>query len=184
MKLPRIKLPERDRTPKNKTPWLITRIENGLKAVNVKDSRILGFSPVKELPTRYFEFDRIYGQGAFAGCGPLRVIELFDELREVTPRTVGYICGQYNYILRPDGIRRQNRKNMAESFFSDETLRTTSTTSFLQIENEADSGESTVHGEGSEFQDDDGSGGFPTECSDDDGDRERTSTAESDRSVD
>ena len=154
MKFP--KIPERDKTPKHKTPWLITRISNGLKAVNVKDSPIIGYRPVKGVETKYFEYDRIYGKGAFSGAGILKVNDLFDELRERTPMTIGYIFEPYNYLLRTDGIRQQNRETGDELFFSDETLRNSNVATFLRLTDETDQSRDEVYSEGSEFADDDG----------------------------
>lgn len=155
MKFP--KLPERDRTPKQKTPWLLTQIENGVKAVNVKDS-LLGFRPVKAVDTKYFEYDRIFGKNAFNGAGILKVLDLFDELRTLTPRTIGYIFGQYNYLTRFDGIRQQHREDGTELFFSDETLRNSNVATFFELNYETNTCRQEVHGEGSEQSADDGPG--------------------------
>ncbi len=156
MRLP--KLPERDRTLRHKTPWLITRIANGLKAVNVKDSTVLGYRPVKGVETKYFEYDRIYGKGAFNGAGILKVMDLFDELKILTPLTIGYIFEPYNYLLRFDGIRQQDRETGDELFFSDETLRNSNVATFLRLTDEADNSGEEVYSEGPEQQNDDCAG--------------------------
>ena len=55
-------------------PWFLETVQNGLKATNVKESSI-GITENKKIPTQYFEYDRIFGQGAFESA--LKVPEMF-----------------------------------------------------------------------------------------------------------
>lgn len=106
--------------PKTINPWLLETVENGLRATNVKEL-LDDIRADKTIPVKYFEYDRLQGKGAFQA--PLRVMEMFSELKSITPKTIGYIFGGYKYLYISDGILRRNHETGKESFYSDETLR-------------------------------------------------------------
>ena len=112
-----------DQYKENKTakPWLITRVQNGLKAVNGEPT-LMRFAVNKKIPVKYYEYDRIYGRGAFASAGILKVNDLFGELQDVTPYTEYFIFEESNYHTRDDGILVKNRNTKQECFYSNETL--------------------------------------------------------------
>lgn len=144
---------------KTKKPWLITRVQNGLKAVNGEPT-ILRFAVNKKFPTQYFEYDRIYGRGAFSESGIMQVNKLFGELQEITPRTEYFIFGDWNYYTREDGILATNRRTKKELFLSNETILNKSVSVFLQLEetskhgriDESDSDREEVYRQGSELK--------------------------------
>ena len=112
------------------TPWLIVKVANGLKAVNGKPSRIKFFVD-KKLPVKYYEYDRIFGKGAFTTV--MRVMDIFGELQSITPKTEHFIFEGHNYINRDDGILRKNHKTKEEQFFSNETLRNENIANYFSL---------------------------------------------------
>lgn len=120
---------EKDRRSQKKNPWFLETVQNGLKATNVKETST-GIRPTKT-EVQYFEFDRIFGQGAFDV--PLRMPEMFDELKEITPKTKGFIFGPHKYLYHRGGILRVRHDNGRESFFSDETLKNESVACYLNL---------------------------------------------------
>ncbi len=117
--------------PKTKNPWLLETVENGLRATNIKETQD-SIRADKAIPVQYFEYDRLFGGGVFET--PLRVIEMFDELKDITPQTIGYIFSDHKYLYISGGILRRNHITGNESFFSDETLRNQSIACYLSLE--------------------------------------------------
>ena len=122
--------PEKDTRPKTINPWFLETVQNGLKATNVKESSI-GITENKKIPTQYFEYDRIFGQGAFESA--LKVPEMFSELQNITPKTKGFIFGRHNYFYHGNGILRIGHNAGKEAFFSDDTLRNESVACYLSL---------------------------------------------------
>lgn len=121
-------------------PWLIEQVKNGLKAVNVKiltDSLRI----TKKIQTQYFENDRIYGTGAYVGESVLKVIDMFDELRAITPNTIGYIYDRRKYLYHNGGILRKDLQTKEEEFFSEKTIRNENVDNFFQLTQETDENE-------------------------------------------
>lgn len=114
-------------------PWVIEEISNGLKA---KSMKLLGGMLTirnKKISVQYFEFARIYGQDAFREEGILKVMEMFDELKAVTPKTIGYVFKDNSYINFKRGILKRNNKTGEENFYSEETLRNENISNYLQL---------------------------------------------------
>lgn len=122
--------PKSVKLPKTKNPWLLETVENGLRATNVKEL-LDDIRADKDIPVKYFEYDRLFGGGVFDA--PLRVIEMFDELKAITPKTKGYIFSGHKYLYISGGILRRNHKTGKESFFSNETLRNQSIACYLNL---------------------------------------------------
>jgi len=118
------------RPEKTKNPWLLETVENGLRATNIKEL-LDDIRPDKSIPVKYFEYDRLFGGGAFTA--PLKVMEMFNELQVITPKTIGYIFAGYKYLYISDGILRRNHESGRESFFSNETLRNQSIACYLNL---------------------------------------------------
>lgn len=166
----RQKTPKLDQVTKENTcafPWVITKVVNGLKAVNGKPTAVRFFIN-KKLPVQYYEYDRIFGRGAFAETGILRVNDLFDELKEITPFTEYFVFGENDYINRDDGILKKHHKTGAELFFSNETLQNENIANYFQLtyndqpeaeeveieiesDNEDDTDRDTVHNNSTEL---------------------------------
>jgi len=123
-----------DRPQINSTtnPWLIEQVKNGLKAVNVKILTDL-IRPDKKLPAVYFENDRIQGTGAYASDGILKVMDMFDELQDLTPKTIGYIFNNKKYLYHCGGILRIDTRSKDEEYFSGKTLRNENIDNFFQL---------------------------------------------------
>jgi hypothetical protein len=122
--------PKPVKLPKTKNPWLLETVENGLRATNVKEMQD-GIREDKGIPVKYFEYDRLYGTGAFTA--PLKVMEMFGELQSITPRTIGYIFGDHKYLYATGGILRRNWKTKKEAFYSDETLRNENIACYMNL---------------------------------------------------
>ncbi len=143
---------------RTKKPWLISRVQNGLKAVNGEPT-LVRFSRNKKIPVKYYEYDRIYGRRAFKDDGVMKVYDLFDELKEITPKTEYFIFGDCNYINRHDGILVKNRTTKKEEFFSSATLANHNIAVYFNlIEYEDDSNGSVIYAEGSEHKKIEGGG--------------------------
>jgi len=116
-------------------PWVIEEISNGLKA---KSMRFAGGKLTmrnKKIPIQYFEYDRIYGRLAFVDKGILKVMDMFDELKEVTPKSIGYIFKDNSYLNYDNkGILKRNNKTGEEDFYSEETLRNENIFNYLKLE--------------------------------------------------
>lgn len=128
-----ISLPILDKTPRpptTKNPWLLETVENGLRATNIRESQD-DIRPDKSIPVKYYEYDRLFGGGVFTA--PLKVLEMFDELRAITPKTKGYIFAGHKYLYISGGILRKNHETGKESFFSNETLRNQSIACYLNL---------------------------------------------------
>ena len=115
---------------KTKNPWLLETVENGLKATNIFDSTD-SIRPNRSIPIQYFEFDRLFGKGAFQT--PLKVMDMFGELQDITPRTKGFIFGEHKYLYHGLGILRVNHETNEEAYFSRETLRNENVSCYLGI---------------------------------------------------
>ncbi len=116
--------------PKTKDPWLLETVENGLRATNIRE--FTGMIKVNRgIPVQYFEDDRIYGHGAF-DCA-LKVLDMFDELRDITPRTRGFIFGSHKYLYHGKGILKEHIETGRESFFSNETLMNENISCYLNL---------------------------------------------------
>lgn len=113
---------------KTKNPWWLEKVENGLKATNIRESSGI---PDRKIPIQYFEYSRIFGKGAFTA--PLKVLEMFDELKKITPQTKGFIFSDHKYLYHNSGILKVNRKNGKEAFFSQDTLRNESVSCYLEL---------------------------------------------------
>lgn len=83
------------------------------------------------IDSQYFEYDRINGTGAFETI--LKVTELFDELRDITPHTIGYIYKENIYLHKNKGILKRNIETGEESFYSEESLRNENLCNYLQL---------------------------------------------------
>jgi len=156
----------KDQTPVNphrkvKSPWLIEEISNGLKAKNVKVIGGVVVASNKKVGVQYFEFDRIYGRGAFNSEGYLRVMDMFDELQEVTPKSIGYIFKDSIYLnYQNKGILKRNNKSGKEDFYSEESLRNENIANYLQLDDcnqdstyeEEDTDREDLHNQNSELQ--------------------------------
>lgn len=118
----------KDNRPSFKHPWKIEQVENSLKCRCV---RKMSGIPIDKVATQYFELDRINGTGAFNS--PLKVMEMFDELKELTPRTIGYFYGDHWYLNFNKGILKRNKNTNQESFYSEETLRNKSLSVYLNL---------------------------------------------------
>ncbi len=138
-----LKIFERKNTPKLnkiksspsdtcKKPWSITKVENGLRAVNGNPTTVK-FWPTKDIPVKYYEFDRIFGKGAWSSDGVMRVMDMFDDLKRITPLTEYFIFGIHHYINRDDGILKMNRDTKKESFYSTESLRNKDLSSYFSL---------------------------------------------------
>ena len=121
---------EADKKPKTKDPWFLESVENGLKATNVREGSS-GIRPNKPVPIKYFEYDRLFGVKAYSA--PLKVMEMFGELQEITPNTKGFIFGQHKYLYHEDGILRRNYKTGNEAYISGKTLLNESVSCYLGI---------------------------------------------------
>jgi hypothetical protein len=119
-----------EKKPKTRNPWLLESVENGIKATNVRETTD-AVRENKRVPIQYFEYDRLFGKGAFDS--PLKVLELFGELQGITPRTVGYIFGRHKYLYHANGILRVNHTNGKESYYSDDTLRNESVPVYFDL---------------------------------------------------
>jgi len=126
------KLDKVTRENKCSYPWLITEVVNGLKAVNGNPTYIK-FLVNKKLKTQYYEYDRIFGKGAFSSKGVLRVTDLFEELKRITPYTEYFIFAENDYINRDDGILKKNHRNGEEMFFSNETLQNENLANYFSL---------------------------------------------------
>lgn len=114
-----------------RSPWVIEEISNGLKARSVKVLNGIVIKTNKNVAVQYFEYDRIFGRGAFSTI--LKVMEMFDELKEVTPDTIGYIFKDQIYINYSKGILKRNNKSGEEEFYSEESLRNLSLACYLEL---------------------------------------------------
>jgi len=112
----------KEKEEKTKNPWYFEKIRNGLKATNVFESSS-GLSENRRIPVQYFEYDRIYGRNAYSNKSFLKVIDMFDELCALTPKTRGFIFGEYHYLYHGMGIVRINHETENEDYFSNDTLR-------------------------------------------------------------
>jgi len=118
---------------KIKGPWQIDEISNGLRARSV---RLVGghvISSNKKVPVQYFEYDRIFGRGAFAGQSMLKVMDMFDALKKITPKTIGYLFKDDIYLNYDKGILKRNNSSKSEQFFSEESLRNRPLDDYLQL---------------------------------------------------
>ena len=125
-----MKLKKREKEEKTRNPWLLESVENGLRATNIYESSE-SIRPNKSIPVRYFEYDRLFGKGVFQS--PLKVMDMFGELKAVTPRTKGFIFGDHKYYYHAQGILRINHSNGKEAFYSEDTLRNANVTCYLGI---------------------------------------------------
>ncbi len=119
--------------PKTSNPWLLETVENGLRATSVKEL-LDDIRADRAIPVQYFEYDRLFGDGAFREKGALRVMRMFDELKEITPKTVGFIFGLHKYLYSGNGILRKNYETGRESFYSEETLRNQNIACYFNLE--------------------------------------------------
>lgn len=115
-----------------KSPWMIEEINNGLKARSVKVVGGIVVKTNKQIPVQYFEYDRIFGRGAFSTI--LKVMEMFDELREIAPDSIGYIFKEAIYLNYSKGILKRNNKTGDEEFYSEESLRNTALSCYLKLD--------------------------------------------------
>ena len=134
MKWPLVKFEEKEekpeKMPKTKDPWLLKAVENGLKAVNIRE--LTGTVRAnRKFPVQYFEDDRIYGNGAFDS--PMKVMDMFDELKSITPKTKGFIFWPHRYLYHNKGILKEHIETGKESFFSRETLRNEAVSCYLSL---------------------------------------------------
>jgi len=128
---PLVKYKERSaRKTQSKNPWFLETVQNGLRATNVKES-VSGIRKNKKIPVQYFEFDRIFGHGAFENA--LKVTEMFDELKNITPKTKGYIYNGHVFLYHNNGILKICHKDGEESYFSDDTLRNASLACYFSL---------------------------------------------------
>lgn len=125
--------PRPEKVEPTKNPWLLQPVENGLRATNVREMQDY-CRPEKRIPVKYFEYDRLFGEGAFRSDGALHVTKMFGELKEITPKTIGFIFGKHHYLYATNGILRKHHDTGDEAFFSDETLRNQSTICYLNID--------------------------------------------------
>lgn len=121
-----------DRECKVKSPWLIEQISNGLKARNVKVIGGVVVKTNKAIPIKYFMYDRIFGTGSYDTV--LKVMEMFDELQDVTPRSIGYIFQNSIYLNYDRGILKRNNKTGVEDFFSEQSLRNKALADYLKLD--------------------------------------------------
>ena len=128
---PLVKYKERPvRKTQSKNPWFLETVQNGLKATNVKES-VSGIRTNRKIPVQYFEYDRIFGHGAFENA--LKVTEMFDELKNITPKTKGYIYNGHIFLYHNNGILKVCHEDGEESFYSDDTLRNASLACYLSL---------------------------------------------------
>jgi hypothetical protein len=126
------KLDQVTKENKCKNPWLITKVVNGLKAVNGKPTSVKFFIN-KNFEVQYYEYDRIFGKGAFNESGFLRVTDLFKELKNITPYTEYFIFKDHLYINREDGILKKHHKTGEETFFSNKTLQNENIANYFSL---------------------------------------------------
>lgn len=115
---------------KTQNPWLLESVENGIKATNIHESAE-SIRQNNTVPVQYFEYDRLFGRNAFHS--PLKVMEMFGELQEITPRTKGFIFGSHKYLYHGRGILRVNYQTGKESFYSEDTLRNENVSCYLSL---------------------------------------------------
>ena len=148
--------PKKEKECKIKGPWVIEEIQNGLKARSMKLVGGMVVGNNKKIPVQYFEYDRIFGRGAFDEI--LRVMDMFDELRNLTPRTIGYIFKENSYLHHDQGILKRNNKTKVEDYFSAESLRNENLANYLQLnctqnpDEEEDTDRGPVHSACTELQ--------------------------------
>lgn len=115
-------------------PWIIEEIRNGIKARNVALKYGVIRRTNKNIPIQFFEYDRIFGKGAFLTAGILKVMDMFDELQVLTPDTSGYIFKDSIYLYHSKGILKRNNKTGEEEFYSEESLRNTALSCYLKLD--------------------------------------------------
>jgi len=121
---------KKDKTGKITDPWFIETVENGLKATNVKVmSDRLRIN--RKVPIKYFEYNRIFGIGAFTS--PLKVEEILKELKDETPNTKGFVFGNHKYYFLNNGLLRIEIGTEYESFYSEDTLRNQSVACYFKL---------------------------------------------------
>jgi len=116
-----------------KSPWVIEEIANGLKARSVKFRNGIYVKKNKKIPVQYFENDRIFGRGVFVDDGILKVMKMFDELKNITPLTIGYIFGDNIYLNYNKGILKRSDKTGEENFYSEGTLQNEHMAHYLEL---------------------------------------------------
>jgi hypothetical protein len=141
----------------NDGPWVIEEISNGLKARNVTLKYGVVRTANKNIPVQFFEYDRIFGKGAFLTTGILKVMDMFNELQELTPETSGYVFKDAIYLYHSKGILKRNNRSNSEEFYSIETLKNKALASYLKLDHqdpdyERDSNRSEVHSGCTELQ--------------------------------
>jgi hypothetical protein len=118
-----------------KNPWLIEQVRNGLRATVVKEL-INRIKPFEKISPQYFENDRINGRGAYEADGILNVMMMFDELKRLTPKTIGYVFLDNKYLYHNDGILKRNIPTSEEEYYSEKTLRNENISNFFQLTHE------------------------------------------------
>jgi hypothetical protein len=150
-----------NKTNPTTNPWLIEQVKNGLRATVVKElfDRI---KPFTKISPQYFENDRINGLNAYQDDGILKVMDMFDELQVLTPKTIGYIYTDNKYLYHNGGILKRHIKTKEEEFFSAKTLRNENIDNFFQLtcreaeiiddDNGTDNDRETVHEQSAELE--------------------------------
>jgi hypothetical protein len=152
-----------EKARKTTNPWLIEPVINGLRATNIKEYPAF-VRANKKLKPQYFENDRIYGRNAYIDNGVMHVFELFDELREITPNTIGYVFDNTKYNYCNEGILKIH-SNKQEEYVSDKTLRNENIGNFFKlipsdsdpiepeiVENEEYNDRETVHSQSTDLE--------------------------------